>query len=125
MEVMLIRGDRELDEFMEMYDIKGVLRREETMASGRSDELFRALQAKGYPEDFCRELAYRQLNTDYTATRMLGYLYRVSQPRIEDVVDEMLAIISDRDRLIEKHELERAQAKINRIYNYGLNAEDE
>ena len=55
----------------------------------------------------------------------MPFMYRVSQPRIEDVVDEMLAIISDRDRLIEKHELERAQAKINRIYNYGLNAEDE
>ncbi len=62
------------------------------MASSRSKELYQALQAKGYPDDFCRELAYRQLNTDYTATRMLGYLYRISELRIEDVVDEMLAI---------------------------------
>jgi len=36
-----------------------------------------------YPEDFCREIAYRQMNTDYTATRMLGYLYRISEPRPE------------------------------------------
>ena len=62
------------------------------MASSRSKELYQALKDKGYPDDFCRELAYRQLNTDYTATRMLGYLYRISEPRIEDVVDEMLAI---------------------------------
>ena len=42
------------------------------MASSRSKELYQALKDKGYPDDFCRELAYRQLNTDYTATRMLG-----------------------------------------------------
>ena len=41
------------------------------MAESRQDELYDALQLKGYPEDFCREIAYRQMNTDYTATRML------------------------------------------------------
>ena len=95
------------------------------MATGRSEELFRALRSKGYPDDFCRKLAYKQLNTDYTATRMLGYLYRISKPRIEDVVDEMLAILSDRDRLVEKHQVEDAQAKLNEVYHYGLGTEDE
>lgn len=95
------------------------------MATDRSEELFRALQSKGYSDDFCRELAYKQLNTDYTATRMLGYLYRISEPRIEDVVDEMLAILSDRDRLVEKHQVEDAQEKLNEVYRYGLGVEDE
>lgn len=72
------------------------------MATDRSDELYRALKSKGYADDFCKELAYRQLNTDYTATRMLGYLYRTSEPRIEDVVDEMLAILTDRDSLVKE-----------------------
>lgn len=72
------------------------------MAESRQDELYDALQLKGYPEDFCREIAYRQMNTDYTATRMLGYLYRISEPRPEDVVDEMLAILSDRNAIIQK-----------------------
>ena len=90
------------------------------MASSRSKELYQALKDKGYPDDFCRELAYRQLNTDYTATRMLGYLYRISEPRIEDVVDEMLAIQSDRNAIIRKKELEQAQAAINRMYREGL-----
>ena len=71
-------------------------------------------------DDFCREIAYKQMNTDYTATRMLGYLYRVSNPRPEDVVDEMLAILSDRNAIIQKKELEHAQATINRIYREGL-----
>lgn len=50
------------------------------MPENRTDELYRSLQEKGYPDDFCREIAYKQMNTDYTATRMLGYLYRVSDP---------------------------------------------
>lgn len=90
------------------------------MAGSRQDELYDALQLKGYPEDFCREIAYRQMNTDYTATRMLGYLYRISEPRPEDVADEMLAILSDRNAIIQKKELEHAQTTINKVYREGL-----
>ena len=81
----------------------------------RSDELYHVLCEKGYPDDFCREIAYRQMNTDYTATRMLGYLYRVSDPRPEDV-----AILTDREAIIQKKELEHAQATINHVYRKGL-----
>ena len=93
------------------------------MAGSRQDELYDALQLKGYPEDFCREIAYRQMNTDYTATRMLGYLYRISEPRPEDVVDEMLAILSDRNAIIQKKELEHAQTTINKVYREGCRKE--
>ena len=67
------------------------------MASERTDELYRLLLDRGYPKEFCAEIAYKNMNTDYTATRMIGYLYRVTNPRLEDLVDEMLAILSDRD----------------------------
>lgn len=90
------------------------------MTRSRQDELYDALQLKGYPKDFCREIAYRQMNTDYTATRMLGYLYRIAEPRPEDVVDEMLAILSDRNAIIQKKELEHAQTMINKVYREGL-----
>ena len=90
------------------------------MAGSRQDELYDALKLKGYPEDFCREIEYRQMNTDYTATRMLGYLYRISEQRPEDVVDEMLAILSDRNAIIQKKELEHAQTTINKVYREGL-----
>ena len=60
------------------------------------------------------------MTTDYTITRMLGYLYRISNPRMEDVVDEMLAIFSDRDAIIQKKELEHAQSVVNDVYNRGL-----
>ena len=90
------------------------------MASERTDELYKVLLDRGYPKEFCAEIAYKNMNTDYTATRMLGYLYRVRDPRIEALVDEMLAILSDRDAIIQKKEMEHAQAVINEIYRNGL-----
>ena len=95
------------------------------MSEKRTDELYRVLQRKGYPDDFCREIAYKQMNTDYTAMRMLGYLYRISDPRPEDVVDEMLAILSDRNAIIQKKEMEHAQATMNRVYKDGLDNLDQ
>jgi hypothetical protein len=86
----------------------------------KTKELYKVLLSRGYPKEFCAEIAYKHMNTDYTATRMLGYLYRVSNPRIEDLVDEMLAILSDREAIIKKKELEYAQAVINDMYERGL-----
>ena len=96
------------------------------MASDKTKELYKLLLDKGYPKQFCAEIAYRNLNTDYTATRMLGYLYRMENPRIEDLVDEMLAILrvtvtaSSRRR-----RRERAQAVINDIYMNGFPDQEE
>ena len=90
------------------------------MASERTDELYKILLSKGYPKELCAEIAYKNMNTDYTATRLLGYLYRISTPRIEDLIDEMLAILSDRNAIIQKKELEQAQSVINDVYQNGL-----
>lgn len=91
------------------------------MASEKSKDVYNALRDKGFPDELCREIAYKYMNTDYTAARMLGYLYRLTEPSVEMVVDEMLAILEDRHRLMKKHEMEQAQAAINQIYNEGLN----
>ena len=82
--------------------------------------LYKVLLTKGYPKELCAEIAYKNLNTDYTATRMLGYLYRYTEPRLEDVIDEMIAILSDQEEIIKKKEMEQAQAVINEIYRNGL-----
>ncbi len=89
-------------------------------ASEQTKQLYKVLLSKGYLKELCAEIAYKNMNTDYTATRMLGYLYRVTNPRIEDLVDEMLAILSDREAIIQKKELEHAQAVINDMYKNGL-----
>ena len=90
------------------------------MGTERTDELYKVLLTKGYPKELCAEIAYKNLNTDYTATRMLGYLYRYTEPRLEDVIDEMIAILSDREEIIKKKEMEQSKAVINEIYRNGL-----
>ena len=90
------------------------------MGTERTDELYKVLLTKGYPKELCAEIAYKNLNTDYTATRMLVYLYRYTEPRMEDVIDEMIAILSDREEIIKKKEMEQSQAVINEIYRNGL-----
>ena len=90
------------------------------MGLERTDELYKVLISKGYPKELCAEIAYKNLNTDYTATRMLGYLYRYTEPRLEDVIGEMIAILSDREEIIKKKEMEQSQAVINEIYRNGL-----
>ena len=90
------------------------------MASEISIKVYQTLTKMGFPDEFCKEVAYKYMNTEFTANRMLGYLYRISQPSVEEIVDEMFAIISDRDRLVDKHKSENAQARISQIYRDGL-----
>ena len=90
------------------------------MASEMSDKLYEVLLEKGFPEELCREIAYQYMKTDYTATRMLGYLYRLTCPSEEMVVDEMLAILEDCKMFREKSESEKAQAAITKMYNERL-----
>lgn len=90
------------------------------MASEKSRDVYKALLEKGFQEVLCKEIAYKYMNTDYTATRMLGYLYRMTEISEEQVVDEMIAILEDRDKFRKKHEMEAAQAAINKMYQNGL-----
>ena len=95
------------------------------MAKPRSEMsmmLYRIMLERGYPENLC-ELVTRNLNTDFTAARMIGYLSHYSSLPDVEVVDEMLAILSDRNAWIQKKEAEKAQAKINEMYYFGLDIE--
>ena len=74
------------------------------MASERTKELYKVLLDRGYPKEFCAEIAFKNMNTDYTATRMLGYLYpkpprspTTPPPRFTTTVLRV-ASISDRRR---------------------------
>ena len=84
-----------------------------------SMQLYNLMMERGYPENLC-DLVTRNLNTDYTATRMIGYLSHYSDLPDVEVVDEMLAILSDRNELIKKKESEQAQARISESYRFGL-----
>ena len=82
------------------------------------------LIARGYPEPFS-DLVTKNLNTDFTASRMIGYLCHYSDLPPEEIADEMLAILSERNRIMQKKELDSNQAEWNRILMQGLDTEDE
>ena len=71
---------------------------------------------RGYPEPFCDQVT-RNLNTDWTAQRMIGYLSHYKKLPMEEVADEMLAILSDRNRIMQKKELENTNTKWNKYLN--------
>lgn len=82
----------------------------------KSMELYNILMKRGYPQEFCEQITLN-LNTDWTAQRMIGYLSHYQKLPMEEVVDEMLAILSDRNRIMQKHELETVNVKWNEYLN--------
>lgn len=89
----------------------------------KSIELYNKLLDRGYPREFCEQVSLN-LNTDWTAQRMLGYLSHYRKLPMEEIADEMLAILSDRNRIMQKHELENTNAKWNEFLNQGFRKED-
>ena len=73
--------------------------------SPKSLELYDIMIKRGYPAEFCDQIT-KNLNTDWTAGRMMGYLSHYKKLPLEEIVDEMLAILSDRNRIMQKHEME-------------------
>ena len=72
-----------------------------------SMQLYHMMVERRYPENLC-DLVTRNLNTDYTAARMIGYLSHYSNLP---------------DAIMRKKESEQAQAKINELYRFGLDIE--
>ncbi len=82
-------------------------------------ELIETIVHLGYPEEFGKAVA-SNLGSEKTMHRMSAYL-RSAKPRsAEEIADEMLAIMSDRERWIAKKEAEEANARYNEILNNGL-----
>lgn len=80
--------------------------------SPKSMELYHIMLDRGYPEEFC-DIVTKNLNTDWTANRMIGYLSHYKKLPLGEIADEMLAILSDRNQIMQKHEVEDANAKWN------------
>ena len=94
--------------------------------SEMSMELYEMMLDRGYPEEFC-DLISKNLNTDFTATRMMGYLSHYQELPLEEIVDEMLSILADRNRIMQKKQLESNNAEWNRFLEegFGLDEDDE
>ena len=86
--------------------------------TAKSMELYDVMLKRGYPKEFCEQITLN-LNTDWTATRMLGYLSHYNKLPMEEVADEMLAILSDRNRIMQKHEMEETNIRKQREKDTG------
>lgn len=82
------------------------------------------IQRLGYPEEFGILIA-QELGTEKQMSRMVGYLLQCKNPRIEDVVDEMLAIKEDFASYQRKHIREYNNVKYNTLLALGLDNEDD
>ena len=87
-------------------------------------ELVKAVIKKGFPEELGIAIA-ENLRTEKTMQRMIGYLKQVKKASAEDVVDEMLAIMDDRERWVKKKTAEYYNRKYNELLYYGLGNEEE
>ena len=82
-------------------------------------DLVDAIVRMGYPEELGKAVA-KNLGSEKLMRRMRAYL-RSAKPRsAEEIVDEMLALMSDRERWIKKKEAEEANSAYNRILDEGL-----
>lgn len=89
-----------------------------------SMKLYHVLLDRGYPVEFCEQIT-RNLNTDWTANRMLAYLSHYKKLPMEEIVDEMLAILSDRNRIMAKKDMEATNTKWNAMMLNGFPVNDE
>lgn len=56
----------------------------------------------GFPADFA-QIVGEQMNTDFTAKQMIGYLKYADPITPESIADEMLGILEFRDKCVQKH----------------------
>lgn len=92
--------------------------------SDLSRQLYELMLQRGYEENFC-DIVTKNLNTDFTASCMIGYLYHYDHPPVEEIADEMISILSDRNRIMQKKELEETNARWNDFLLHGFNDEEE
>lgn len=78
------------------------------------ESLIRAVCRMGYPEDFAAAIA-ENLRTEKMMHRMTRYLALAHPRSAEEIADEMLAIMEDRDRWVKKKTAEFYNEKYNRF----------
>lgn len=90
----------------------------------KSIQLYNMMMERGYPEPFCDQVT-KNLNTDWTAQRMMEYLSHYKKLPMEEIADEMLAILSDRNRIMQKKDLEAVNARWNEYLNQNRYEEED
>ena len=87
-------------------------------------DLVRIIVRMGYPKEFGIVIA-DNLRTEKTMSRMIGYLKQANPGSADEIADEMLAIMEDRERWIQKKTAEYYNSKYNELLWYGIGGEAE
>ena len=87
-------------------------------------QLIYILKVMGYPEDFGKAVA-SQLRTEKAMRRMIGYLRQAKPKHPEEIADEMLAIMEEREAWIRKKSAEYYNQKYNEMRYMILEADEE
>lgn len=87
--------------------------------SNKSLKLREILLERGYDVGLCEQITML-LNTDFTAERMLRYLDNVSNPKIEQLVDEMLTILAQREAYVKRQIADNVKHLDGELYLKGF-----
>lgn len=82
-------------------------------------DLIGTVAQMGYPEEFGKVIA-KNLGSEKTMRRMTAYLKNAKPRSAEEIADEMLAIMSDREQWIAKKEAEEANARYTQLLNKNI-----
>lgn len=99
------------------------------MADGKSgwarkkDELVSEIKQLGFSEELGAEIA-KNLGSPKAMDRMISYLHYVKPKKVELVVDEMLAIMSEIKAWREKKAGEEANSQYNEMLYHGLSDDE-
>ena len=88
------------------------------------EQLIRQISRMGHPKEFGAMIA-DCLGTEKTMRRLSRNLTKTGNQSAEQIADEMLAILSDRDRWIEKKKNEYYNRKYNQMRYTVLGMDDE
>lgn len=89
----------------------------------KKKQLVEILMRYGYPVAFGQTIG-EQLGTEKSINRMIAYLLQGKPSSPEEIADEMIAIIEERQRWIQKKQAEYANQKYNELLALGLEKED-
>lgn len=81
-------------------------------------DLLKAVSDLGFPEEVGKMFA-KNLHSERSIRRMTSYLRNARPGRMEDIADEMIAIMEDRENWIRKKQAEES----NRRYTEWLNSD--
>lgn len=90
--------------------------RRDRLREDAREQLVDAILQLGYPAEFGVVLA-EELRSEQAMRRMASYLRQAQPQSPEEIADEMLAIVAQRDSWVERKISEHAQASVTAFYN--------